>query len=942
MKKVVLLVLLLGAAARAELTNAAYRLTLAPDHAVLINVANLPPQRLAPEFVVLHADKDPGCLRNASHKNYAVAPRVAVRWEHNRETLDSANAWLRESGVEGQVTADAKGDWTWTFPGLKPVTGAMARHTSRPFMVAENRELRATGATENEGVIHWRFAPQNDFDFAAELCLPPGAGDPQLTFLLTPRRTAYWSVAFVGAPSAELKATLPVPQECAARGHKQFNYVIGEADLKLPRAQVATKAGNLALVADPRESPFRLPTATDARFGLMLQSDGGRLKPVLLAPLLGGAESRRAAGAAFRFTLHCVVRAGDRKDTCRHIACAIGGVRDQRDNSGPGSLNGAIERVMDFLADRNGRNHACWHAEQKYYDYFTDTAGVFKPFSPLYGLGAAVVTDDEDFFRRRARPAVEFALSRQGNVFAPYETANMHMVSKAQRALGGPYIGYAQLLALDEILQRRVPAVAALAAAAGPKDGHLADALAQFRRDGQRATLDAAARKLLTSEAALFDNLELCDATHDARALAGAVEAAYHQVAMLNLAPAPPATNVTVDAGGRGPVHPHSIGRHRNIWGFAPPEPVVAPEQTVPAWRVARLGLTSPAYPIEYWMNLHGALLRTAALARDDFLRDVAHWGMTGRFGNYPGDNRSIVSLISERPDAVEAPPWDWNFATVNPGHAWDFVGALLDFLVADAFDRSGSALDFPAESAAGSLFRVRIHGARPGQFFGDQNVRLWLPRGLLACDNRQFDWLAAHGNGQFYLALWSQSFREETARVQINPALVELGGARRIRVWRGAAAAEPVSSSDGLLDIRVPAKGLIAFAFPEARVHTRLQAKLFDAGAPTLGPQSFTSLPAPFGRVHALLLTAGRGLTSAFVYTDALPENVIAAKLRWRQGAGAWHELSDEIFPYEFSPELDEGAGDFECVFEIENARQQPQRSAPIVLKLGAAGGAR
>ena len=82
------------------------------------------------------------------------------------------------------------------------------------------------------------------------------------------------------------------------------------------------------------------------------------------------------------------------------------------------------------------------------------------------------------------------------------------------------------------------------------------------------------------------------------------------------------------------------------------PEPVTAPKQNVPAWRVARLGLPSPAYPMEYWMNVHGALLRTAALAHDDFLRDVAHWGMTGRFGNYPGDNRSKVSLVAELPEA--------------------------------------------------------------------------------------------------------------------------------------------------------------------------------------------------------------------------------------------------------------------------------------------------
>lgn len=944
MKRVGMAGVLVAAASiglRAELTNASYRLALAADHAVSIRVAGMPEQRLAPDFVVLHSEQDPGYSRNPSQPNHPVAPRVAVRWAHNHETPESANAWLQASGVEGQVTADAQGRWTWSYRDAKPVTGIAARQTSRPFSVGDLLPLHAASAAESEGAICWTFASQADFELAAELRLPPGAGDPTLTFTLTPHQLAFWSVAFTGAPATAFALTHAVPQECEARGHRQFNYVMGEADLRLPRAHVATAAGNIALVADPNETPFRLPTGADARFGLMLQQAGGRLQPVLFAPLLGGAGSRRSE--PLRFTLRCVVRAGDWMETTRHIARDIVGVRDQRDNSGPGSLNAAIERVMDFLADRDGHNHACWHAEQKYYDYFTDTAGVFKPFSPLYGLGAAVVTDDEDFYRRRARPAVEFALSRKYNVFAPYETANMHMVGSAQRDVGGPYLGYAQLLGLHELLQRRVPAVAALAAQAGPAHGSLADALARWRLTGERAALDDArqlaaatlARGGPLGEAALFDLLELCDATHDPQALRGAVEAAYNQVASLNLSPAPPDAPVTVDAGGRAPVHPHSVGRHRNTWGFPPPEPVAAPEQTVPAWRIARLGMPSPAYPIEYWINTHGALLRTAGLAHDAFLHDVAHWGVTGRFGNYPGDNRSIVSLIGERPDAVECPSWDWNFATVNPGHAWDFAGALLDFLVSDAFERSGGAVDFPAETTAGSNFRVRVYGARPGRFYGDEGVRLWLPRGLVASSNRQFDWLAGYGHDQFYLTLWNQSFREETATVQVNPALVELAGARSVRVWRGNAAAEGMTVRDGQFSVTVPAKSIVAFAFPEARVHASLQARLYDATAPALGPQSFATVPAPFGTVRALLLTAGRGLTSAFVYADAPAASVIAAKLRWRQGQGPWHELTDEIFPYEFSPELDEAAGDFEGVFEIENAKQEIQRSAPLVLKL-------
>ena len=118
-------------------------------------------------------------------------------------------------------------------------------------------------------------------------------------------------------------------------------------------------------------------------------------------------------------------------------------------------------------------------------------------------------------------------------------------------------------------------------------------------------------------------------------------------------------------------------------------------------------------------------MMRTAGLAHDDFLRDIARWGMVGRFGNYPGDNRSQDSLVHELPDAVERMPWDWNFATVNAGDAWDFAGAVLDFIVSDAFERSHGAIDFPALSAAGSNFRVRIYGGKPGKFYDDEGVHL-------------------------------------------------------------------------------------------------------------------------------------------------------------------------------------------------------------------------
>jgi hypothetical protein len=944
------LVVCLSARAAQELRNDRYHLQVDDDGAVSMAVTGMPAQKLVPEFAVLWSETDPHCTRDASHPNYAVAPRTAVRWRNPSEPLDALNAWIASAefksatGLSGAVVPAGRGR-AWEFHDGSGavklrVTGDRALDTTHPFSVGHRQTLRPLRAVVAGNELRWEFAPADEFAFAAALTLPAGDVDPLMTYTLTPQQPAWFSVAFTGAPAVPLSHSLPVPQECDARGHKQFDFVVSEADLHLPRAHVANASGNIALVADATECRFRLPTIADSRFGFMLAADDHQLRPVILAPLLGGPESQMAPGQAWTFRFHCVLRAGNWKETYTHIARDLQGVRDMRDNSGPSSLNDTLARIMDFLADRHGGNHALWDPQQKYYDYFTDKTGVFKPFSPLYGLSAAIVTDDEDFYRTRARPAIEYALSRKTSVFAPYDNADNKQANSAGRAVGAPYIGYAQLVTLDELFQRRTPVFRALAEACGPAAGRLAVLLAQWRLKQDPASLEEAratavklvARKTAFSEEEFFDLLDLAAATHDPHDIQAAREAAYHNAAKINLYPAPPDSMVTVDRGGLAPVHLHSYGRHHNIWGFPPPEPVRLPEQTVPAWRIARIGLPGIAYPIEYWMNTHGAMMRTAGLAHDSFLRDIARSGMVGRFGNYPGDNRSQDSLIPESPDAVNRPPWDWNFATVNPGHAWDFAGAVVDFIVSDAFERSGGAIDFPALSAAGTNFRVGIYGGTPGRFYDDRDVRLWLPRGLVTIDNRQFDWLAGYGNGQLYLAFWNQSFREETATIVIDSSLADCDAAHDARVWHDNQPAAGMRIRNSRFSVTVGPKGIIALAIA-ANVKPRLQAKLYERTVDALPSPGFADVNTPFGKVHAMLLGAGHGLTSAFVYAEAQPEEVITARLHWRQGNAAWQEMQDDIYPYEFSPELKGAGTPFSCLFEIQDQNQKWHRSPVITL---------
>ncbi len=951
-------------AAEPALRNDRYALSVLPDGSVLVEVTGLPPQTLQPAFTVMVSEKDPGYQRNATHPNYHVAPRVAVRWQNGEEPLGDLLKWLTTENYGLHVTEDATGSRIWSRQpdhhgrGGWTLSGRYAQGTINPFAAGVRTDLRASRATVTDGKIALAFDEQPGFALAAEVALPPGAGDPQVTARLVARLKACYSVLFTGMPAWRADVERQLPQECLARGGLQCDFVMAECDLRLPRVQLLSKEGSQALVLEPDAGDTPQPDAANSRFGLMLQRSGETLRPVALAPLLGGAGSRLKPGEACALAVRCVFRPGDWKETHRHIARDIYRFRDQRDNSGPGSLNGTLERLMDFLSNRNGRNYAMWSDEQKYYDYWSDRSGLYKPFSPLFGLGLALVTDDEAFYRKRALPAVEFALSRSYNVFAPYETLENKQAGSAARKLGSSYLAYRQLAELNGMFRNRSSAIRIQAQeirVAGDQPG---DLLARFALTGDARCLtnalvaaDASLRRqtgksglapALGGDAdAFMDHLDLYEATGERRFLEAAVEGAYGVAQGLNLSPSVPDVSVVVDKGGQAPIHAHSFGRHK-LWGFPPPQPVPVTEQTVPAWRASLVGVPGIAYRGEYWMNAHAQLLRVAALSGDDFLRDLARWGLVGRFGNYPGDNCSQRSLVAERPEGANRPIWECTHATINPGHAWEFAGAVLDFLVTDAFDRSAGAIDFPSRSMPGSAFRTKTYGDRPGRFYDVRGVNLWLPRGLLTCSNPQFDYLAAYSSNSLCLAFWNQSFERQAGRVTLSPELVETAGAGEARMWRDNKPAEPARLTDNRFAFEATPKGIVAFVLPGVRAKPRLQAKMDDPSALKLGAASRAEVDAPFGKVHALLITLGRGLTTAFVYTDALPENVVEARLRFRLGAGEWQERNDDVFPYEFSVDVDEENGDFECEFEIRNAKRAVQRADAITLRLNERGAVR
>ena len=242
----------------------------------------------------------------------------------------------------------------------------------------------------------------------ASLALPPGTELPRLSWSLTTSEDSFFSVGFVGAPSLAADDAVPFaqPGNCGStetanpRCPLNESVVLPDIAANLPYAMVSdANDSSVALIADPSIFPFNpcvpwpdataafskeCPTnicpngaradacqnrgwATEARSSLGI-SRGAKATPLIFSPVFGGFGSQvsKLQGRTHFFTLQLLVHRGSGSETYRKLASEVYGFQDERDNSGPGSLNAALERMSDYLADADGANFLQWDAIQKY------------------------------------------------------------------------------------------------------------------------------------------------------------------------------------------------------------------------------------------------------------------------------------------------------------------------------------------------------------------------------------------------------------------------------------------------------------------------------------------------------------------------------------------------------------------------------------------------
>jgi hypothetical protein len=312
-------------------------------------------------------------------------------------------------------------------------------------------------------------------------------------------------------------------------------------------------------------------------------------------------------------------------------------------------------------------------------------------------------------------------------------------------------------------------------------------------------------------------------------------------------------------------------------------------------------------------------LLRLAHHTDDDLLRDIAHNAVIGRYTNYPGYYFRQHTVAPLKPDFPFTGPFD--NSTIYYHHAPAQLGMTIDYLLAEHETRSLGQIRFPAAFEENFVwFRFRTYGHRPGTFYGDEGVWLWMPRGIVAVDNSQVNWISAEGGDRFYLSLTNSSPDRQSVGVDFGDAVGLIDEARVVTVIADGRARQ-LEMTGRSLTVDVSGHGLTAVVLESVGpfdVPIHRSADPAPDGASTFNFDDRT----PIGAVHGILLARpdGNGFDAYVQSTCATP-----ATLHYSMDGGlSWSGQLKMVHPSEWTVRVPSPAATFQYQVSSGGARTE------------------
>lgn len=774
----------------------------------------------------------------------------------------------------------------------------------------------------NEDRIGWEFARQDDFNFSAELIMLPGRGTPKLMMRLEPKNDGYYTVGYMGATQRNIEDCQWIWQPLIWQG-KRFpikSFFTEEYRFPIPAILMGYGDITVGVAADPAESPFRLPERGNSRFGGLIRNSRGKAQPMMFAPVYGGPGSRMKAGGQFDFTMRLIVQKGGWYDVFKRLTYDLYGFHDYRQN-GLCTLNQTLDNMVDFILNDD---YSYWYPEMKTNGYQTDMAGWGRQQSAVSPLSLAMVCDNEKMYYHRALPTIEYMSSRRSNTIKldgskPFmdgvgantvEWTALDLISGkcssvfekfAFEKAGNPLADVKTVTQFDREQSLRLAKndLRTLVAMYRLTDDRryltaaqtVADHYIEWRVDREPVDFLDAKSSFWQEIAPMYDILyELYEATEDRCYLEAAVKSMRQFTGFIYYQPTVPDTNILVNEGG-------------SFMG------IPAPEEIVPAWRVSANGLASECGGTSHshrgiFMTPYAAYMAKLAMyTQDELFIDTARSAMVGRYANYPSyAYRHGHTTVNQRPDYPLRPFEELTWTSEHYNHPTPMATYIIDYLVAEAFYRSNGRIKFPSRyTCTGAYFMNQVYGDRPGTFYGESGVWLWLPQSLITTDNLQVNYVAGHGNGRFYIALMNQSSEPVTPVVSINPAKVTLPDAATAKVIRSDTDPRQIIVSDHKFPVTIGPKGITTVVIDTAQCNTAFQHQYMNTRTEHTSGDSYRQIDSSFGKITGMIFSVAKPLTSAYIWLEATGEDIKEVTVCY-QLDGKDASVADSQYPFEFT----------------------------------------
>lgn len=872
-------------------------------------------------------------------------------------------AWPGQSPViQMQV-----GDHVYTTRGKNQDPFAAGERTDfQPRMIRSSNlqavEVIYKNAQNNELIARWELHPQQS--------------EASVIFKLTAKKSGNFSIGFTAftpwkADAIRFNQLSPMVQFVRKEQHPVMTT---SSCSPLPMAMVepmahVTRKLTYALIADPNHLTSNWPAARNARLGLSMLNSQADVQPTVFGPILGFDDSRFEQGDHVLMACRVLVNHGDWKAAQQYAMRHIFEVSDYR-KPVAASLSQAYLNMVDLMGSKQGG----W-SEKLMSFYNIESPATVTHASPLGIVEAAILTENEAFFKDRALPTIAYTLSRPSAHFASHVPKDMHVYVNEKRitlTVPSAFYGAAYWQGLHDLLGRRnvwlddmifgkgvvnyansystIPVWSELLAnyRLHPDE----QLLTRIKKEADQFLKDEVyARRTDLQQIRHFYNIsfypywwdlqDLYDVTGEKRYLDAAIEGANFTMAGQWAHPKPQLQSRTIH---KGNTFSHAmpkwwLGDKRFRLGFPIADDAIV-EKQVPAWEVSGTGLGFEQPTTLYatgkgnglGMILMSAwapnLLRLYGNTGNDLYRSYARNSIIGRFGNYPG------YYVRGETDLYQAPEFPYHGPDVTSlyyHHVPPHAAFTMDYLVTQANVRSQGKIAFPWSRQQGYVwFTNRVYGQAPGSIFGDAKVSPLLTRKPVSIASPNVDYLLGKSRQATYVILMNQLHQAMDVPVLVDASSKHLAFGKSIEVMdhNGKVVGHPTLKSQ--MTVNVPAMGLVVLKMPHVTavpVAVARELPLLKHGHVVM------KVAEPWKEAHAFRIRSPFGRDGLYVVLMGHPSDGAQAKLIFDGKSTGRAPMTSSGFPHEFLIYPIEMNQDVSFHLELTDANQKTFKTSSMTL---------